>query len=801
MAKPLKIFLGVVGVVLLLLVGGVLAATLLFDPNDHRDQITAEAEKSTGRKLELGQLDLKIFPWLAVGAENVKLGNAPGFGTEPFAEIGSLHVGVKLLPLLLDQKIEVSTLTVSGLRLRLAVDKDGKNNWDDLAKPKEEEKPKTEEAPGEAQAFKLEDLDIGGIEIEDSALSYNDAKAGKNYSVEKLRLKTGAVALGEPLDVDLGLSLTATAPAAEADIAVTSIVKWDLQAQKYALQDLVLKLKGKMGALALDTELQSAIELELGKRAALSGLKLDFSGQQGAMQLKGNYSGDLSFDLVQQLLAIPALQLQATASGEGIPGGKQELQLSGGVTFDVKQGALDFSKAQLAAAGLSISTHLKGSGLTGEAPKLSGPINIAQFNPRDLLARLGQTAPKTSDPEALKSASFSAQYAGGFKSASLSDVVLKLDQTTARGRVDVRDFGTQAIQFALNVDQLDVDRYSAPAEKGAAPAAEEKKGSSVNDIQIPAETLDALNAEGTLDVGTLKVKGLKLSNAQVRLAGGKGQIKKQQIAAKLYGGSVTLNHQFTPGKRPQYAAQTQLAALNATPFLQDFLGKDFLSGLGSLNFNINSGGMTVGDLRKGLNGDLGLKLENGAVKGFNLGQIIRKGKAMLAGQAAPAESESAKTDFSAISFTAQIINGILKSDALEAASPLFRLAGSGEINLVDETINYLAKPTIVESSQGEGGKGLDDLRGLMIPIKLTGSLFAPSYKLDLESALKQKALSKVNEKIEGLKEQEKDKLKQKLNDQINKFLRPKAPAPAPATPAPAPTPAPAQPEAAAPPSS
>jgi AsmA protein len=808
MAKPLKIALIAVGALLALLVGGVLAATLLFDPNDYRSQIAGQVKKQTGRDLELGELDLKFFPWLAVGAENVRLGNAEGFGSEPFAEVGEARVGVRLLPLLFDRQVEIGTLSLRGLRLRLAVDDRGRNNWSDLAKAREEAP--APEPPAAEPAVRMDRLTIGGLAVEDGALSYRDAQSGKSYEVQNLRVNTGAVRLGEPVELELGVRVAASAPAASADITLSGTLDADPEAQRYEVENLLLKIDGvgqKMlqGEDAkLAAELSGQLAAELGRQIDLKQLKLRFSGGNSKLDLKGDYSGDLAFDLAGQVLSLPALQLAAEASGAAFPGGKQNLKLSGGLRFDVKQGTLALDKAQLAAAGLSIATSLKGSGLTGDTPQLSGPISIATFNPRELLAQLAPPPPATADPAALKQASLTAQYQGSFKSATLSDVVLKLDQTTARGRIDIRDFATQAIQFALKVDELDLDRYLPPADAKAA----SKKGASgsagsINEVELPAGALDKLNAQGTLDVGLLKVKGLKISNAQVKLAGGKGEVKKQEVSAKLYGGTVALNHQFTPGQQPKYAVSTSLNALNAAPFVQDFIGKDLVSGLGSLTLNLSGAGLTVGELRRALGGDLGLKLESGAVKGFNLGQIIRKAQATLAGRAAPDESEPHKTDFSALSFSARIVDGILKSDSLSAASPLFRLAGSGEINLVDETINFLAKPTIVATSKGEGGKGLDELKGLTIPIKLTGSLFAPSYKLDLESALKQKAFDKINQKLDTKKEElkaleneKKDELKQKLNDKLNKLFAPKpkpAPQQAPQQQAPAQEPAPAEP--------
>ena len=338
------------------------------------------------------------------------------------------------------------------------------------------------------------------------------------------------------------------------------------------------------------------------------------------------------------------------------------------------------------------------------------------------------------------------------------------------------DFSTQAIEFSLKVDAIDADRYLPPDTKTGSAEAEGER--TINDIKLPTEALEKLNANGTLDIGKLTLNGVKLSDVRVKLSGsGPAAAKQQQLTAQLYGGKVNFSNRVVPGTTPDFTVKTELTALNFAPFLKDLADKDMVSGLGNLSLELNSRGQTVGALRQALNGTVNLRVENGAVKGFNLGEILRRGQAALAGNLNYSESGTPKeTDFAVISVSAEIVNGILKSDDLSAASPAFRLAGAGEINLVTETINYLAKPTVVETSGGQGGKGLEELRGLTIPIKLTGSLYAPKYKLDIESALKQKATEKIREELKGKEEE----LKNKLNDKLGDLLfgrQKKAPAP------------------------
>jgi AsmA protein len=47
-----------------------------------------------------GKLELKVFPWLALSVHDVELSNRAGFGTQPFLTVQNASIGVKLLPLL-----------------------------------------------------------------------------------------------------------------------------------------------------------------------------------------------------------------------------------------------------------------------------------------------------------------------------------------------------------------------------------------------------------------------------------------------------------------------------------------------------------------------------------------------------------------------------------------------------------------------------------------------------------------------------------------------------------------------------
>jgi len=74
---------------------------------------------------------------------------------------------------------------------------------------------------------------------------------------------------------------------------------------------------------------------------------------------------------------------------------------------------------------------------------------------------------------------------------------------------------------------------------------------------------------------------------------------------------------------------------------------------------------------------------------------------------------------------------------------------------------------IVGSLKGQGGKGLDDLKGVAIPVRISGTFSKPTYTPDLAAALgdvaRDKAKAKIEKKTQKL-------LKDKLGDESTKQL-------------------------------
>ncbi len=194
--KVLFLFLGIVA----LLGIAAISFVLLFDPNDFREDIAAEVQRSTGRELVIdGDLELTLFPWLAINIGKTTLGNAAGFGDEPFASFERARLSVHVLPMLLNREVSVGTALLDSLQLNLAVASNGRSNWQDLVEASEAEAEVIE--PSDASEAGSATLDIASVEISNASINYSDAQVGESYRLTDFNLSSGQVVQGEPIEL------------------------------------------------------------------------------------------------------------------------------------------------------------------------------------------------------------------------------------------------------------------------------------------------------------------------------------------------------------------------------------------------------------------------------------------------------------------------------------------------------------------------------------------------------------------------------------------------------------------------
>jgi AsmA protein len=727
MGRLLKVIAWIVGVLVVLVIALGLIIQLVVDPNDYKERITGAVKEATGRELSIGgDIDLTLFPWLGVELNRVELSNAAGFGEAPFAAVESAGVRIKLLPLL-SRRVEVDTVALAGLRLNLVKAEDGRTNWEDLGGAEAEEG-QAEKAPSDGKAAPgVDALSISGVEVTDARVSWTDRAAGQSYAVERLSLQTGSIRPGEPVDVDLSMEVQSEAPRLAGRVVLTGR----------------LELSEDMGRLAV-----SPMELRLE----------DFEGEDG-LEASGRLAGDLSFDMDAGRLEIPRIEAVADVEGGPVRGEALHAELAAALAVDTRAGSLSVDGLRLSAGELAVTGQVDLDGLESKQPSLAGSLEVAELNIRRWLASQGIALPDTADEAALSRFSLKADLGSRGEEIGVERLALRLDDTQATGSLWVRNPDAPAIRFALDVDRIDLDRYLPPPPEGEEPAVAATPTGEEAEL-FPVEALRALDLNGTLTIGSLTAQGLQAGQIEIKVQAGDGQLRVDQRVGRLYEGSSTSQVKLdVSGATPQLAMTQSLEGVQASPLLVDLTGQDRLDGTARLSANLSSRGNTVGALRGAMQGNLDFRFDDGAIKGVNIAKLIRDAQARLEGEAVPQTDEPLKTDFTVLEGNATVQGNLAENTFLELKSPLLRVQGKGTADLQEEFLDYRVKATLVKSLEGQGGKGLQDLTGVPIPVRYQGRFdeigTLGNWSVDLQDAAVQAGKRKLQDTLE-------DKLRERL---------------------------------------
>lgn len=531
-------------------------------------------------------------------------------------------------------------------------------------------------------------------------------------------------------------------------------VHWqdDRQGQQYTIQNFNLTSGPLIAGDPVDLELES-----------------DFSSGQPRLQGHVMMSTTLHADVDQSRFVLNTLRLVLDASSEVFPGGKIHSEVTvEQVAVQLTEQTLVVKKMSLNMMGMRINGNLSANQILSDNPQLSGHIQVPTFNARDVIKLLGQPMPEMADPDALTRVAAGFDLGASSNQASLNKLQLQLDDTSLKGNVAVHNFANPVITFDLNIDKIDLDRYlPAPKESSTEQSAQIHAGSADQEAELfPLETLRKLNANGVVRIGEVRKNKITAKDVVIKFKANAGQINFKP-SARLYQGTydadVTVDARSRP---PQLNVEAKLNGVQIEPLLKDLQGKAQLAGRTDATVKIHATGNTQSAIKRTLNGHVTFSFQDGALVGVNIAKIIREGWARVQGRSVPKTNEPDKTDFSELKGSAKITNGVLDNRDFIMKSPLLRVTGAGQADLVREQLDYLLKVSIVGSLQGQGGEKLSTLKGVTIPVRVKGPFDQPSYKPDLSAALsdtvKQKVKERVEKKKEGIKQKFQDKLKEKF---------------------------------------
>ena len=553
-------------------------------------------------------------------------------------------------------------------------------------------------------------VEIGRVDLKDVSVSLNKVAGQDAGTVSGILIS------------DANISIV---PASQSAVPGTNTANIEL-AQAY-------NLDGDFSVFVADPELAGDVKFsgliqpaKNAKHVWLEGLDMSFSGKQGPgeqlVPLEATFSANADIDLAKDSVGLNDFVLTL-----------YDMALRGDV--DVT----------------SVSTE----------PEAHGQIKLAEFNPKSLMRKLNMEPPGTTNPDALTSLQGETRFTYASDSIDLQELLVRFDDTELAGYFKLADFDLPSVSFDFQIDQLNLDDYAETGQSDGGPGSEES--------DLGVDTFRGLAGGGDFTIGTLVYSGMTATDVKITMTSDRTGVRLHPVNADFYGGKhegdIRIDAQ---GSNPLLKANLGLSGVQAGDLLKDLAGEARLLGRADFFLQVESDITNSRSTFETLTGDMGMHVIDGSIFGIDVSKTLNLVSSAL-GQKKEVSGETQadeKTEFAALSMSGVFVNGILNSDDLIMQSPLLNATGKGSFNLVNETVDYVLSPVLTDDS---GVQALDKLSGVAIPIRLTGNIYEPDYKVDVVAAVaaSQKDVidEKANELIGKLLGGKKDKKKNKEDQQ------------------------------------
>ncbi len=731
----------IVGIPLLLAA----ALYILVKPERLRPVVEQQISAVLHRPASVASMSFHLFP-PNFSATGLVIGDDPTFSKAPFVEATSVELVPKILPLFTG-KLDIESIRLSEPRVELVQNDTGKWNYESIG---------SNQKGNDAEAFHLGKLFVDLARVGVSQPS----KPRQEYS--RLSAELRNFAEGKPFQ----LKLSAMMPEGEAisfEGTIThSGTSTAFSKATFALASLKGAFEGNIasGALNLQIEIPKSPVADLAplflpkatsvKGDLIASIKLTGTSENPTLNGRIDMTGfEVSGAAIKQPVKTVKLGLaltpeRITLEPASITSGSTQVQAFGVIAHYATKPVLDATllapNAQLpellsiaSAYGISSLDGITASGQANLQIRIHGPLqgkDPFEVSGSGSLKDANLQFPSLTKPLLVRTTGFRFESS----SASLSNIDAQIAETNLKGSIQLNNFSRPALAFALVLDKASIEELRSLRKQ-----IEDKKNSA------PMK----MSAEGTLEIGTLKMADLTLSPLNSHAIYRDNHILLNPLNASLYGGRHTGSMDIDLGPAlPIYSLTSKLEKVESSQFLAATTSlKGIISGPFSATLSLKFSPADPLLLAKSLSGSVGLKFEQGKIATFNLTNELASVAKFLGFKSGGEQY----TQFLGITGDLSIINGAASTQNLKLDLANLSAALTGKMNLADQSLD-LKLMSILDRKFSEqvgsnkiGGfmtAALSNPAGnLLIPARISGTFSKPIIAPDPEAIVKMKLQS------------------------------------------------------------
>lgn len=534
-------------------------------------------------------------------------------------------------------------------------------------------------------------------------------------------------------------------------VALLPLISRNIEVEEFVLVDPVISLQAS-GA-------RNNWSFGDGAGAAPAPSGAGFTRQPGALPFEASFgdvriiNGALTYSDDSQTRRIEALNLRAE-----LPSVDEPARLSGSfsadaepMSFDVSLGSLrgffEGAETVFEAEITGALADIRFDGAFRESPDLAFDGRADITLPLRALARyLGADLP---EGDIFRRFTAEARLSGTPGRIDLSQARVTFDDIAASGGLSLDyDRVRPLITGQLTTARLDLTPYI-PAEQSPDGGASSDGIGPWSEETLDLSPLTTVDADIDVRADAFKARDIEAENVSIDLVLDNGRLVAAMRELALYGGGGTVNAAVNArSARPSFTLDAEIDALQALPFLTAAAGFDRLSGVGTVTLDLAASGASPAAIMDSLSGQGRFAFTEGALVGVNLAQVIRTVQQGLESGSLPSGfSEGQQTDFTALTGTLNIDQGLAQNLDLTMLSPLLRVEGTGSVNLAEQQIQYRLTPRAVGSLAGQGGDL--DLQGVGVPVVIRGGFNDVSVSIDFASVARDIARARAGTLVGG----------------------------------------------------